>query len=298
MITKLLFITAFLSLPLFFSVTLFAQDSTETEKDKWKWSWEFDEFEQWIYFGKKMPTISLLYGITEVSNENISDTFSDANLLELQLGHTTRKTSRYAENILKYNFRYLFFSYISSDLNGGSENNNEINSRNWRFGFAGSNGYGYKLGSAAIILYNSYSYDWTNVDFTNKATNEPDQITMDRFEDGIRFGTSNDGGIKIVATSVISLDVNYQRSIVFERHLFWKWAGSAVIEAVANGLLDAFIKEVFKSSPDAGPIVNFLLKNALAFGIYELRQKKMNWPFPSTPPLSFDSFRFGAAFTF
>jgi len=298
MITKLLFITAFLSLLLFFSVTLFAQDSTETEKDKWKWSWEFDEFEQWIYFGKKMPTISLLYGITEVSNENISDTFFDANLLELQLGHTTRKTSRYAENILKYNFRYLFFSYISSDLNGGSENNNEINSRNWRFGFAGSNGYGYKLGSAAIILYNSYSYDWTNVDFTNKATNEPDQITMDRFEDGIRFGTSNDGGIKIVATSVISLDVNYQRSIVFERHLFWKWAGSAVIEAVANGLLDAFIKEVFKSSPDAGPIVNFLLKNALAFSIYELRQKKMNWPFPSIPPLSFDSFRFGAAFTF
>ncbi|MCH6574958.1 MAG: hypothetical protein IH795_07110, partial [Bacteroidetes bacterium] len=196
------------------------------------------------------------------------------------------------------NFKYLFLSYISSDLTGGSENQNELNFRNWRFGFAGSNGYGYKLCKSAIILYSSYSYDWTQVDFTDTADNELDQITMDRFEDGIRFGTSNDGGLKIVATSLISLDVNYQRSIVFERHLFWKWAGSAVIEAVANGLLDVFIKEIFQSSPQAGPIVNFLLKNALAYGIYELRQGEMNWPFSSTPPLSFDSFRFGVAFTF
>ncbi len=295
---KLLFITTVLSSLFFTGVTLFAQDSTDTEKDKWEWSWEIGEFEQWIYFGRKMPTISFLYGITDVSDESISEPLSDANLLELQLGHTTRKTSRYAENILKFNYKYLFFSYISSDLTGGSENQNELNSRNWRFGFAGSKGYGYKLGGAAIILYSSYSYDWTKVDFTDTADNESDQITMDRFEDGIRFGTSNDGGLKIVATSLISLDVNYQRSIVFERHLFWKWAGSAVIEAVANGLLDVFIKEIFQSSPQAGPIVNFLLKNALAYGIYELRQGEMNWPFSSTPPLSFDSFRFGVAFTF
>jgi len=79
--------------------------------------------------------------------------------------------------------------------------------------------------------------------------------------------------------------------------LFWKWAGSAVIEEVANGLLDVFIKEIFRSSPAAGPIVNFLLKNGLSYGIYELRQEKMNWPFSSAPPLAFDSFRFGITFT-
>jgi hypothetical protein len=245
-----------------------------------------------------MPTISLLYGITKVSNESITEPLSDANLLELQLGHTTRRMSNYADNILKYKYKYLFFSYISSDLTSGSENPNELNSKNWRFGFAGSKGYGYKLGEAAIILYSSYSYDWTKVDFTDEATNKEDQITMDRFEDGIRFGSSNDGGIRIVATSLLSFDVNYQRSIVFERHLFWKWAGSAIIEAAANGLLDVFIKEIFESSPQAGPIVNFLLKNALAYGIYELRQSDMNWPFTTTPPLSFDTFRLGATFTF
>ena len=294
--TNLLFIAAILSLIIFPGISLLAQDSTETEKDKW--SWEYDEFEQWISFGRKMPTISFLYGITEIKNKSISDPLADGNLLELQLGYTKKTTSKYADNILNYSFKYLFFSYISSELSGASDNQNELNSKNWRIGLAGSRGYGYKLGNAAIILYSSYSYDWTKVDFTTNATNAEDQITMDRFEDGLRFGSSNDGGIRIAVTPLISLDANYQRSIVFERHLFWKWAGSAIIEAAANGILDVFIKEIFKSSPNSGPIVNFLLKNALAYGIYELRQDKMNWPFPSTSPLSFDSFRFGATFTF
>jgi len=294
--TKIIFAAVILFSLLSLNSVLLAQDSTKTEKEKW--TWEFDVLGDWVNWGKKMPTISVLYGFTNISNRNISDPFSDANMLELQLGHTKRKTSHYSEKILKYNFKYLYFSYISSDLVGSSSNQNELNSKNWRIGFAGSEGYGYKLGSVAFILYSSFSFDWTKVDYKNLATNPEDQITLDRFEDGIRFGTGSDGGIRIVATSLITFDLNYQRSIAFERHLFWKWAGSAIIEEVANGLLDMFIKEIFRSSPAAGPIVNFLLKNALAFGIYELRQEKMNWPFPSTSPLSFDSFRFGATFTF
>ena len=94
------------------------------------------------------------------------------------------------------------------------------------------------------------------------------------------------------------IDAGYERSIVFERHLFWKWAGSALIEAAAQGLLDEFINKIFKSSPAAGPVVNFLLKNALAYGIYELRQDEMNWPFPSSPPLAYDQFKVGMTFVF
>ena len=121
---------------------------------------------------------------------------------------------------------------------------------------------------------------------------------LDRFEDGVRFGTSSEGGLKIVATSLVTLEVGYERTVVFERHLFWKWAGSGIIEAASQGLLDVFIKEIMKSSPAAGPVVYFVLKSALGYGIYELRQDKMNWPFKSSAPLSFDSFKFGLTFTF
>jgi hypothetical protein len=118
------------------------------------------------------------------------------------------------------------------------------------------------------------------------------------YDESFRFGSSYETGVRVQATSLIALEGGYERSIVFERHLFWKWAGSGIIELAANGLLDVFIKEVFKSSPSAGPIVFFVLKSALGYGLYELRQDKMNWPFPSAPPIAMDNIKFGVTLTF
>ena len=63
-------------------------------------------------------------------------------------------------------------------------------------------------------------------------------------------------------------------------------------------MLDAFINEILNSSPAAGPVVFFILKSALGYGLYELRQDKMNWPFTSAPPIAFDNIKFGVTFVF
>jgi hypothetical protein len=294
--TKSLSIILFLFTALLISENIFAQDSTETKKHHWKWDWQFDEFDEWFNF--KMPSITVGYGLSNIEHKKITDSFSDVNLIGIKLGHTARKSSRYSENILKYGYDYLFLDYISSDLASSSGNTGELDSKTWRFGLGHSKGYGYKMGNAAIIPYYTYSFEWSTLDFTNSASNEADQHLLDRFSDGIRFGTSNEGGLKIVATSLVTLEAGYERTIVFERHLFWKWAGSGIIEAAGQGLLDVFIREIMKSSPAAGPVVYLVLKSALGYGIYELRQDKMNWPFKSSAPLSFDSFKFGLSFTF
>jgi len=277
---------------------IYAQDSTKADGDEWEWDWESSEFNEWVNLGKKMPTISGYYGISDIKDEEISQSLANGNLLQLELGHTRRITSSYADYIVRYNYKNLYLGYLSSELSGSDSDTSQINSKTWRFGVGNSAGYGYEMGNSSLVLYNSWSFDWSNVDFTNLANNPEDQNTLEYIEDGIRFGTSFDGGVRFIATSLITLDAGFQRSIVFPRHLFWKWAGSALIEAASQGLLDIFIKEIFRSSPAAGPIVYFLLKNALSYGIYELRQEKMNWPFPSAPPLAFDSFKFGVMFTF
>ncbi|MEJ2494116.1 MAG: hypothetical protein P8Y79_07285 [Ignavibacteriaceae bacterium] len=294
--TRSLPIILFLFTALILSENAFAQDSTETKKHKWEWDWEFEGFDEWFNF--RMPSISIGYGLTDLEHKKITDPFSDVNLIDLKLGHTERKTSRYSESLLKYSYDYLFLDHISSDLAGSSDNTGELNSKTWRVGFGHSKGFGYRMGQAAIIPYYTTSFEWSKLDFTNPATNSTDQHLLDRFEDGVRFGTSSEGGMKIVATSLVTLEVGYERTVVFERHLFWKWAGSGIIEAASQGLLDVFIKEIMKSSPAAGPVVYFVLKSALGYGIYELRQDKMNWPFKSSAPLSFDSFKFGLTFTF
>lgn len=70
------------------------------------------------------------------------------------------------------------------------------------------------------------------------------------------------------------------------------------MEVEKDVALYSFIRRIFDSSPVAGPIFYLVLKSALGYGLYELRQEKMNWPFSSAPPLSIKSIQFGMTFTF
>lgn len=293
-------------LALLLSTPVFSQDdSTKTDKD-WEWHWdEMDDWEDWVAdygFKKLRPAISLQYGLANMNRTDIQSQFVDPALFELKLGYVKERDAWDTDYILKQSYRYLYLSNESNKLAGKEAAGTEIESDMWRFGFGWSSGFGYKIGeSSAIIPYYSYTLNWSNIDFKNTdvlADTSKDVQILNLYDESFRFGTSSEGGVRVKLINNLMLDAGYERSIVFQRHLFWKWAGSALIEVAAQGLLDSFINEVFKSSPAAGPIVNFLLKNALAYGLYELRQDKMNWPFPSEPPIAYDQFKFGMTFVF
>lgn len=295
-----LFSITILYLVIFFSpIQILAQDSTETE-DEWKWDeeWKLEWEEEWTSWINKKPTISLNYGFSDISRTDMEAPFADNNLIELKLGYTYKKITKYADYIEKSTFNYGFLNRNSTKLAGDKETSSD-ETNNWQFGFGWSGGYGYKIGeSASITPYYTSSLTWTNMDFADDSLSPNDERIKELYEGSFRFGSSSEAGIRIQPTDIISIDAGYERSIVFERHLFWKWAGSGIIEIAANGLLDVFIKEVFKSSPSAGPIVFFVLKSALGYGLYELRQEKMNWPFPSAPPIALDNIKFGVTLTF
>lgn len=229
--------------------------------------------------------------------------FVKPNLVELKLGYIKDKSAWGKDDLVNHSYRNLYISNESNKLSGKDPVGLEIESDMWRLGFERTKGFGYKLGeSSALILYNGYTLNWSRIDFKypNILTLLPDSEieTLNLYDESFRFGTSGVGGIRIKMIDNLMLDASYERSIVFQRHLFWKWAGSAIIESAAQGLLDKFIDEIFESSPYAGPVVSFVLKNALSYGIYELRQEKMNWPFKSEAPLSFDQFKLGLTFVF
>lgn len=291
---KLLLLSALL---LFLSVPIIAQEENEEKNKDKKWRWEFDDLD--FSFKKSKPTISLQYGLSQSQRNDLNASIVDPALFEVKLGYIKDRKAWGKDNIIKHNFRYLFLSNISNNISGNDGSTDNVGTETWRFGFGRSSGYGYKLSeSTAIIPYYTYTLNWSRVDFQNDVTNENDRRIIDYYDESFRFGTSSEGGLRIQFIDNIAIEAGYERAIVFQRHLFWKWAGSAVIEGAAQGLLDTFINEVFKSSPAAGPIVNFVLKNALAYGIYELRRDKMNWPFSSEAPLTFDQFKVGVTFVF
>jgi hypothetical protein len=242
---------------------------------------------------KGVPTISFNYGFSKMNLKSINQNFTKPGMLELKVGYTTEKSYNGSDNVLKYKFNYLHISNFTPDL-AGNKITTDLNTNTWRFGFGWASGYGYDFGGGfSIIPFHSGSIDWTKMDMHSTPATTADLNTTNLFNKDIRFGNSFQGGIQLKFMNSVAIEASYERSVVYPRHLFWKWGMGMVIEGAGQGLVDLFIDKVLDSSPAAAPIVNFLLKNALSYGIYELRQDKMNWPFETVAPLTFDQFKVG-----
>lgn len=178
----------------------------------------------------------------------------------------------------------------------------------FRFGFGKRTGYGYDFNSVRILPYTQEAAVWSKLDMKdypvsifptilyNDAINDTE--ILQRYDGQFRFGTLNEGGIRLELASLISFNAGYETAVVFPRHLFWKHLASYAIESIAQHTLDNFIREVVASSPYAGPIVNFVLKNGLSYAFYTFKKEKMNWPFNTETPLTYEGIKFGVTFTF
>lgn len=280
--------------------SLATQENTE-EMEEWEdcHSFNFDWEEEANQFGLKgSPTISLSYGQSQINLKNFSSSFSDPQFPEVKLGYTTVRMSKYSDDILKYRFNNIFLGNFFTRVNSDNSSNRDMRTDMWRFGLGWSSGYGFDLGKSSILPYHSTSIAWSRVNFKDTPLNPADKQIVDLYDQSFRFGTGAEAGVRFKIIPLISLDVSYERSIIFERHLFWRWAGSGIIEMASQGMLDHFIGKIGKSSPAALPIVSVILKSALSYGIYELRQERMNWPFKSAAPLSYDQFKVGVTFNF
>jgi hypothetical protein len=275
------------------------EDSTRTKsKHHWsEWKKEFD-FVRDTFHGK--PTISLQYGFSEMNLKGAQRNFANPALLELKIGYTKEKPTEENDKIINYKYSYLQLSYFSTELANASITP-DVQSKMWRVGFSKATGYGYTFGSSTFIPYYSSGFMWSRVEIL------PDKVQtfaplppsgLEDYDQTFRFGTSSEAGLRFKFANHYVLDAGYERSIIFRRHLFGKWIMSGIIESIAQSVVDKFVDEVLDSTPKAAPVVNFFLKNALSYGIYELRQSKMNWPFNTEPPLSYDQFKLGVTFVF
>lgn len=168
------------------------------------------------------------------------------------------------------------------------------------FGSIDESGYGYALGENSSLRFlvcdNS---TWTSVKAKTYAAMDTAGWQQVRDVTGsIRFGSTMAPTIEWKLGSTLSLRASYSWTQVLPRHMFWYWAGSELIEGVADGIAGAVIKSFGRSSTASLPVMNFILRNAVAYGFKELRREKMNWPFNTVAPLNITSWNVGLAVTF
>ncbi len=252
-----------------------------------------------IFFPEKKPTVSVAFGtqgsIYTAPNTPITFTYFDASL-----GYINEQIPFAQNNVFKYGHQYLFLSNQTNvDISLNFNALRGIGSDVWRVGLGSRQGYGYRSGQFSLTPYHGNAAVWTNIHYTNFASvSESEQSILSDLNNAVRFGSITESGVRLGFVEPIALDVSFQRTIVMRRFVFWQWLGSYGLEALSQSLLDGFIREIYKSSPAFAPIMNFALKNSLAYGIYQLRREKMNTPFESEAPIHFDMFRIGLTFSF
>ncbi|MCX6169223.1 MAG: hypothetical protein NTX65_07785 [Ignavibacteriales bacterium] len=311
MFRKIFFIASLLTL--FLSINIIAQDEPDSTEGRWshgKWSdWKNYEWLSWEFHGK--PFIEINYGIGTPKHDKLVSKFADVGLAEIKLGYATQD-SYYSDDIIESHDKYFFISKISADLKSSSLTRGDMKSNLWRFGFADRSGYGYKVKNVSILPYHGGGFIWSKLDMIDYPANtylltippisiddaRNDTDILNRFHDAFRFGTLSEGGVRIEVDSFASLDFGYEAVVIFPRYLVWKHIGSFIIEESTMGVLNHFIDEVGDSSPEAAPIVNFLLKNGLSYAFYSLKKGNMNWPFATEEPLTYETFKIGLTFTF
>jgi hypothetical protein len=64
------------------------------------------------------------------------------------------------------------------------------------------------------------------------------------------------------------------------------------------GAVSYFAEAIVNSSPFLGPLMYFVLKNGLSLAWYYAMKDQMYWPIESEAPLTMETIRLGASFTF
>ncbi len=265
---------------------------------------QLSDFEFGNYYTGTKDFVEVSYGIGSLNNKRLSNsnTLNKLSASEVIIGRRFQKpVAKY--KLIEFNDNYLFSSF-ATDYKENINDNTKIGFDIWRFGLGYRKGFGYRLGNLSISPYYHIGLVWnkTNIILPRNEDNTfplDDLKTLKFFDDEIKFGTSNIGGLDLKVSSTFGIGASYETSVIFPYYKTWKQIGSILIETFAQTSLD-FLTEgvIIKVIPELTPILYFALKNGLSYYLFTLKQDDMNWPFKTTTPLTMETFKVSLNITF
>jgi opacity protein-like surface antigen len=237
-----LFTCLFFSFALLFSFSgSYADWQSETGNNNDSSQNDMGDFDNWdlppdihiVSFSN--PTIDVQWGmLTKVQANDIG--LLDIGSADLRIGFTEKKFDSRHEDILDYSHNFMYLSNSSNSwLTSPNSDDKRVETSAWSFGFGTSGGYGYKLGGDAdLSLYHMNGIGWTKTEFKDSTIDRAANDLIRTLGDNFRFGTMFEAGMKLQVFKPIALNVAYERSIVFPRHMFWYWAASEITEGIGQ----------------------------------------------------------------
>jgi hypothetical protein len=253
---------------------------------------------RWVLRAGNRPFLQAGYGLDQVHHRQFGGSFDELGQIQLTLGYS--ELLPYRTDLLALEERAVFGAYGGTAISRREADSAHVAPTLWQLGLAFKGGYGYPVGAdLAILPVFGSSFDVTKITTIRPSSlSGSDSTILDRYEGSFRFGHTAMAELRFEFSRSFSLSGAYELSIVYPRVVFWQWVGSYGLAAVGMGILSQFSVEIIRSSPALGPIISWMLKSAMAYGIYSLWRDNMHWPFKSETPLMHQNATIAVTFVF
>lgn len=286
-----------IALTLLFSSTLiFAQGGRRKNRAK----------NDTIDISVKKPFLDVYYGNAQLSRQGMSGELSNTDILGIAIGVKKEKEHKESDEVIIQDKNGVSLTLGSAQNLQNSDslyqgvsltNTNALDF--WSLGFINGTGYGYQWGSSTLMLTVEDNTSWTSINpRTYSLMQGPAdwQNIMD-FDGTMRLSSSMTSSLEFRVSNTVSINGGYTWNQVMPRHLFWYWMGSEIIEGLAGNAVDRLIENFTEMSPKSQPVMHFVLKSAVLYGMKEMRRKYMNWPFETASPMNITFWNIGVGLT-
>ncbi|MFZ9761536.1 MAG: hypothetical protein ACO323_06200 [Candidatus Kapaibacteriota bacterium] len=254
----------------------------------------------------KKPYLDLHYGNAEISREGMKGDISNAEVYGISIGLKKEKTHEESDDIIVQDKNGLNLTIgAAKDLQNSDSTFQgiplaESNALDfWSIGAINGTGYGYNFGGTTLMLGVEDNGTWTSFNprsFARPLDPADNQFILD-MDGTMRFGSAMNSTIEFRVANTVTITGGYTWNQVLPRHMFWYWFGSEVIEGLAGAVVDNVIENFAKVSPKSLPVMHFVLKSALLYGVKVLRTPKMNMPFDTVSPMNITYWNIGVGLT-
>jgi hypothetical protein len=254
----------------------------------------------------KKPFLDVYYGKAQLSRQGMSGEISNTDIYGIAIGVKKEKEHKESDEVIIQDKNGISLTLGSAqDLQQSDSLFQGVSLTNtnaldfWSLGFINGMGYGYQWGSSTLMLTVEDNTSWTSINpRTYSLMQGPAdwQNIMD-FDGTMRLSSSMTSSLEFRVSNTVSLTGGYTWNQVMPRHLFWYWMGSEIIEGLAGNAVDRLIENFTEMSPKSQPVMHFVLKSAVLYGMKEMRRKYMNWPFETASPMNITYWNIGVGLT-
>lgn len=246
------------------------------------------------------PVFSIWSGISECNDNFLTknqypkneQTFAPLFNYGIEYGFKRYISNRDYKNLFLHSGERVFLESTSAGMKPSSLKFDGLTIDGWKFGFSTDNGFGLfidKKNINSLEFHHQTSFVWNRFDFENFNKYNIIEPRIHNFDEKYKFGIDYSTMLSFSLFQFATLDLQYQRSLIYPDFQFGSWFGSFILENALQRAPDFFDKVLYNKLGKEYFIYKFIYNSLVSFLYSEIKKEHSFAPFSSDPSLTLQS---------